>query len=321
MDKLDRIQQLHRIFKSHKRPVSIAKIADRLQCTDRNAKRIIYELRDRFLAPIEYDETAKGWHYDKNQPEPYELPGLWLTSQEIEGFSVILNLLKSLQADEFSQNLKPIERSLHKLLEANGVDSSVFSQHIKLIHRGDIQSNYKVLVTATEAINNQRRLDIQYKDYKGAVTKRTISPLTLVHYCDNWYLDAWCHKREALRSFLLSRVIKTAVSTEAAKKVDQTQKEEHFASAYGIFAGKAKHMAEIAFFSDVAREVAAKQWHPEQELTWEPDNSLLLRVPYNDDRELVRDILKYGNNAEVLKPAALRSKIRNTLRGMWQIYG
>lgn len=321
MDKLDRIQQLHRIFKSHKRPVSIAKIAERLQCTERNAKRIIYELRDRFFAPIEYDELQKGWHYDKNQKESFELPGLWLTSQEIEGFSVILNLLQNLQSDEFSQNLKPIQRSLHKLLQGNGVDSAVFSQHIKLIHRGDTHSNYTALVSATSAINHNRRLDIQYKDYKGAVTLRTVSPLTLVHYCDNWYLDAWCHKREALRSFLLSRVVKTSVSNEAAKRVSDQQKEEHFASAYGIFAGKAKHIAEIAFFNEVAREVSAKQWHPEQETVLESDGTLRLHIPYSDDRELVRDILKYGNNAEVLKPAALRKKMKTILRSMWQIYG
>ena len=29
--------------------------------------------------------------------------------------------------------------------------------------------------------------------------EREISPQRLVHYRDNWYLDAWCHLREGLR--------------------------------------------------------------------------------------------------------------------------
>ena len=27
-----------------------------------------------------------------------------------------------------------------------------------------------------------------------------------MHYRDNWYLDAWCHLRKALRSFAVDRV-------------------------------------------------------------------------------------------------------------------
>src|SRR5207245_1871380 len=31
-------------------------------------------------------------------------------------------------------------------------------------------------------------------------TERQISPQRLVHYRDNWYVDAWCHLRNDLRS-------------------------------------------------------------------------------------------------------------------------
>ena len=42
--------------------------------------------------------------------------------------------------------------------------------------------------------------------------ERTVSPQRLTHYRDNWYLDAWDHEREALRSFALDRIGDAAVA-------------------------------------------------------------------------------------------------------------
>jgi predicted DNA-binding transcriptional regulator YafY len=37
-------------------------------------------------------------------------------------------------------------------------------------------------------------------------TEREVSPQRLVHYRDNWYLDAWCHLREDVRSFSIDAI-------------------------------------------------------------------------------------------------------------------
>jgi len=46
--------------------------------------------------------------------------------------------------------------------------------------------------------------------------QRTLSPQHLTHYRDNWYLDAWCHTKKALRTFLLDNIQKTTALTEEA---------------------------------------------------------------------------------------------------------
>ena len=80
-----------------------------------------------------------------------------------------------------------------------------------------------------------------------------------------------------------------------------------------------KHTAKLKFFPEVAREVAAQRWHPEQIGEWHGEE-FLLQIPYNNDTELVMDILQYGNNVEVLAPGKLKQKIVNTLRGALQLY-
>lgn len=49
-------------------------------------------------------------------------------------------------------------------------------------------------------------------------------------------------------------------------------------------------------------------WH-EQQQGRELDGRYELKVPYADSRELEMDILRHGENVEVLEPASLRERI------------
>jgi len=63
----------------------------------------------------------------------------------------------------------------------------------------------------SEAINSGRRLFIRYMDKKGEVSERWISPLEVMGLSDYIYLRAFCHTRNAERTFRLDRIIEVAV--------------------------------------------------------------------------------------------------------------
>ncbi|MEA3275609.1 MAG: WYL domain-containing protein, partial [Pseudomonadota bacterium] len=130
---------------------------------------------------------------------------------------------------------------------------------------------------------------------------------------DNWYLDAWCHLRRALRSFSIDRVHPVYIDDKPARQISEKRLDQYFGDAYGIFTGKAKHTAEIRFTAEAAKWVADEQWHPRQELVVHPDGSCTLAVPYGDPRELIREILKHSGDAKVARPAALRNEVRARL--------
>ncbi len=52
MDKLDRIQKLFQLFMTHRHPISLRTLADKLDCTQKSARRLIDVLQDFTLAPI-----------------------------------------------------------------------------------------------------------------------------------------------------------------------------------------------------------------------------------------------------------------------------
>jgi predicted DNA-binding transcriptional regulator YafY len=69
-----------------------------------------------------------------------------------------------------------------------------------------------------------------------------------------------------------------------------------------------------------ARWVSKETWHSQQEGEFELDGAYVLKVPYSDPRELVMDILKYGEDVEVLAPAELRQMVREQLTGANRLY-
>jgi predicted DNA-binding transcriptional regulator YafY len=46
----------------------------------------------------------------------------------------------------------------------------------------------------------------------------------------------------------------------------------------------------------------------------------MLAVPYTDDRELLMDIMKHGNEVEVIAPEQLRSRIKEILQNATNQY-
>jgi predicted DNA-binding transcriptional regulator YafY len=140
-----------------------------------------------------------------------------------------------------------------------------------------------------------------------------VSPQRLTHYRDNWYLDAWDHDRDALRSFSVDRISAAKVLEDAAIDRADEELDQHLASSYGIFSGTPKGWATILFSAKAARWVADEHWHSQQQGRYLPDGRYELKVPYSAGRELLMDVMHYGSDAEIVEPASLREQARSLL--------
>jgi predicted DNA-binding transcriptional regulator YafY len=142
----------------------------------------------------------------------------------------------------------------------------------------------------------------------------------LVYYKNTWYLDAYCHLRKELRSFAVDGIQK--INKTDLKAIDTSDKEldENFTESYGIFSGKATQRAKLRFTPERARWVSVEEWHPNQISTVDKDGFYTLEFDYNQDPELVMDILRHGSEVEVISPLTLRNKVANELKKAAQKY-
>ena len=165
------------------------------------------------------------------------------------------------------------------------------------------------------ALLTARRLSFNYRSRNTEQdSTRQVSPLRLTLYRSNWYLAGWCHQVDALRLFSADRIVNACIVAEAVKAVDEAWLTQQLDSSYGIYPGAADQTAVLKFNALAARWVADEQWHPDALTEQLTDGSVILRVPYHHDTELLMEILRHGANCEVLSPEPLRRATAKALR-------
>ena len=314
MDRYERILALHRILKSARYAVSLQRLMDELACSRATLYRDIAFLRDALGAPIE-SEGEGGFRYDEKHAERFELPGLWLSSDELHALLATHQLLDRTGSGVLSSALAPLRGRIDALLAQQAGGKRWPVERVRVIgsyvRRRD-EISFRVVASA---VLERRRLSFDYLARStNQPTHRTVSPQRLTHYRDNWYLDAWDHDREALRSFSVDRIQHARASEEAARDLPDAELDQHLAASYGIFSGAPKAIATLVFSAKAARWVADEHWHSKQEGRFLPDGRYQLKIPYSNAKELLMDVLRYGADAEIVEPESLRQQARTLLQ-------
>jgi predicted DNA-binding transcriptional regulator YafY len=320
MDKFDRIFQLHAILASRRTAISLEDLMARLECSKSTLHRAINALKDYLNAPVVFDTEAGGYKYDKTQGAAYELPGLWFNANELQALAIMQRLLKDAGGGLLEEHLSALAKRLDELTQHQRLNLGEAASRLRFPAIGARPAG-EAFKTVTSATLQRRKLWIEYHARStNERSERTVSPQRIVHYREAWYLDAWDDHRDALRSFSVDRVRRATVLDERARDVPERELDEHYASAYGIFGGKADKLAVLRFTQESARWVADEKWHPQQQGKWLEDGSYELAIPYRESRELLMDIMRHGAHVEVIAPDVLRTEVADRLRTAAQQY-
>lgn len=301
-----KVYQLHEILRGRRTAVPLTLIMESLECSRATAGRVIREMRDYLQAPIDYDRECNGYRYGD---ERYELPGLWFSAEEILALLTMHKLLAQVGPGLLDTHLAPFRQRIEKLLESEHPGGEI--HRIRILPIATRIPDGAMFQAVAGALLQRRQMEIGYHARSSdAEAVRIVSPQRLAHYRDNWYLDAWCHSRRALRSFAVDRIRHVEVLDTPADNIPDAQLDTYFAGGYGIFAGEAKHTAILRFTPEHARWVAEERWHPQQQGRFLDDGAYELHIPYADSRELLMDILRHVPDVEVVAPEELRQEVR-----------
>ena len=299
-----------------RRSVSFQELLDRLEVSRATLKRDLAYMRDRLNAPILFDKDLSGYRLgEQGIGEAYELPGLWFSSQEIYALMTMQHLLSNIDTGGLlGPHIKPLQSRLTVLLESadNSVDQ--IQKRIKVENLGARHHDLELFQVVGSALINRKRLLIKYYSRgTNEVSDREISPQRLIHYRGNWYLDAWCHLRNDLRSFAVDAIKSAMILEVKAIDVSENKLKEVLGAGYGIFSGQDVQWAILHFTPERARWVASERWHSKQKGQYLSDGTYELKIPFSDARELTMDILKHGHHVKVIEPPSLITAIKNVL--------
>jgi predicted DNA-binding transcriptional regulator YafY len=222
-------------------------------------------------------------------------------------------VLEQLQPGLVRDQLAPFEARLKALIgnSRRGADSIL--ERIEVRPERQRATDPEHFRSICDATLRRKRLRMRYYSrHRNAEADRVVSPQRVIYYRGNWYLDAWCHDKQAGRRFAVDAIRQAAVLDEPA--LDEEPAPGNEEPGYGIFAGPADQIATLIFDAESARWVAEEEWHPHQTMTELANGAVQLEVPYSHPQEIMMDILRHGPHVEVVGPASLRSAVADEHR-------
>lgn len=295
-----------------------SKLAERFEIAIKSAQRSIDHFRDRLQAPLEYDQSQKGYFYSDLT---FQLPIIRISEEELLALLISRKLITEASAGSLGDELGHISQRLGSLLAANlpgrARPEDAFSFRWKTINPTDPQT-FKIVTSAL--LSGKLLTFCYYSPTSSTCTMRTAEPHHMVNYMGNWHLVAYCHLRNDWRDFVLGRMTLCSVEGQTFQARDQSEWQPYLHNTFGIFQNRQKFNVVLRFTPERARWIKGEMWHEAQTEEVQEDGSLILTVPASHDQEIMMEILKHGSHVEVLEPNWLRDKIIEDIRSTTMIY-
>ncbi|MCH5154257.1 MAG: YafY family transcriptional regulator [Clostridiales bacterium] len=291
-----------------KRKVSREYLAERFSVSVRTVSRYIGDLIEAGIPII----STSGHHGGYSLADDYVVDKSVLTEAESLRIKDALSRTASIYDDKV--NLALIEK-LDAVDRMREQDNYVVKQSDLYIdcdesQADDIKSKIKTL---SEAIEQNRAVDIKYTDARGAVSYRTIEPYTLVFKAGAWYIYAMCRLRGDFRLFKLTRISDLRKTSKRFVKYESKLIEKLELEFYNeIYID-----LEFEFFPAVLESVV--DWLGLQAVT-ERGTKLVAHaeVPMND--ALIKRLLSYGSSVKILQPTDVRESVLDEAKRMIELY-
>jgi len=315
MDRTERFYKIDNLLHVNA-VVPITRFLRELEVSRATFKRDIEYMRGRLNAPIEWDRGDGGYRYASGVAgKQQSLPGLWFNASEAYALLMMQALLSEMQPGLLGPHIAPLKARLRAVIESGKHPAGDVESRVKLLNvaaRPVTDKNFEVVAAAL--LGRQRLQILYYSRVRNESSAREVSPQLLIHHRGNWYLGAWCHQQEAMRSFAMDAIEQASVLNKASKTMPKKVLDGFVGQGYGIFSGSEVQWAKLRFTEERARWVSRELWHPLQRLTPKEDGRLVMELPFTDLRELSMDILRQGRHVEVLGPPELRTQVVQELR-------
>jgi predicted DNA-binding transcriptional regulator YafY len=190
-------------------------IADRLGIDPRTARRYVSALQELGI-PIEGQRGVGGGY--RIRPG-YRLPPLMLSDDEAVVVALGVLAAGRLGLTSSRQAVDGAQAKIHRVLP-DGLRRRVEALETALDFTATPKAGVPVagdaLLRLADAIRRRRRLRVSYRSFSGEPSRRELSPHGLVVHSGRWYLAAYDHGREDLRTFRVDRMRRVAMRAEPA---------------------------------------------------------------------------------------------------------
>lgn len=173
-----------------------------------------------------------------------------------------------------------------------------------------------VTAALNEAVRERKVARIEYyTSSRQELGERLVEPYLLFQSRGSWYLEAYCLRAQAQRTFRLDLIRSVQVTDEGFEPRADVDLSGRRAGALSI-------VPQHPDWADVRFPEARRRGLHEQgfDLTDMQDGTVRARIPYLDERWLVREVLRFAGEAVVEGPEELRRLVAREARAVRALY-
>lgn len=168
------------------------------------------------------------------------------------------------------------------------------------------------------AVLDSRFATVRYREFDGTIRHRPVEPLSLGIYDHQLYVIARLESGE-LDLIRFSRVLDVSIQQRRFEYPDDSEYPggAYFESRFGIMRGEGlpEHVV-VRLDRFWANYAKTHRWHRSQQVLKAPDGAVDVHLEVRICDELVRWVLWFGQQAEVVRPARLAEAVAKHVAGM-----
>jgi predicted DNA-binding transcriptional regulator YafY len=198
MRRADRLFHIIQLIRG-RRLTTAAYLAQRLEVSERTIYRDVADLQTQGV-PLE-GEAGVGYRLGAG----FDLPPMMFTQDEAKALVASVRLAQAWLDPALATGAQD---ALGKILSVLPVDARVAAEALAVYAPagGLPQPAQVALQTLREAVQERRKVFLNYRDLSDKPSERTVRPLGCFYWGKVWTLAAWCEQRSDFRSFRVDRV-------------------------------------------------------------------------------------------------------------------
>jgi proteasome accessory factor B len=311
---LERMMRIHQSVQGGGFP-NASNLARELEVSTKSIQRDIEFMRDRLGLPLEYDGSRFGYHYTE---EVGSFPTLQITEGELFALLVAEKALQQYRGTNFE---KPLVSAFKKMAASlpDTVSLSIqdWEQTISFRMSAEPVLNLEIFDLLAKAVARRDQITFQYrKPGKRQPEERRVDPYHLANINGEWFLFAYDHAREDVRTFVPVRISRVRTTGQTFEKPRKFSLEKRLRDSFGVHSAEGHFDVTIRFNEYAADFIREKRWHPSQKIREMGGGGLELAMKLSSLGEVQRWVLGWGSNAAVISPAELKQLVRQAAEGI-----